>query len=69
MYGKEILNSWNEVAQYIGRSKRTVQRWERAWGLPVHRVADRPGDRIMGLAKEIDAWVKSTPRARSEASL
>ena len=34
-----VLNSWKEIASYLGRSVRTVQRWEREFGLPVHRPA------------------------------
>jgi hypothetical protein len=33
------LDSWKEIAAYLGRSIRTVQRWEREEGLPVHRLA------------------------------
>src|SRR5881398_3209855 len=31
------LDSWGEIASYLGREVRTVQRWERTEGLPVHR--------------------------------
>jgi hypothetical protein len=31
------LDSWKEIAAYLGRSVRSVQRWERAEGLPVLR--------------------------------
>src|SRR5581483_4478263 len=37
MRDKEFLHSWKEVAQYVGRSPRTIQRWERDLGFPVHR--------------------------------
>ena len=33
------LDSWKEIAAYLGRGVRTVQRWEREEGLPVHRLA------------------------------
>jgi hypothetical protein len=32
------LDSWKEIAAYLGRAIRTVQRWEREEGLPVHRL-------------------------------
>jgi len=32
------LDSWKEIGAYLGRSPRTVQRWERQEGLPVHRL-------------------------------
>ena len=28
----EILNSWKEIAGYLNRGVRTVQRWEPNWG-------------------------------------
>src|ERR1700720_4403293 len=31
------LVSWKEIAVYLGREVRTVQRWENTEGLPVHR--------------------------------
>ena len=33
------LDSWKAIAAYLGRGVRTVQRWEREEGLPVHRLA------------------------------
>jgi len=32
------LNSWKEIATYLSRGVRTVQRWERELKLPVHRI-------------------------------
>ena len=34
------LDSWKEIATYLGRGVRTAQRWEREEGLPVHRLSD-----------------------------
>ena len=31
------LDSWKAIATYLKRDVRTVQRWERKEGLPVHR--------------------------------
>ena len=33
------LDSWKEIAAYLRRDIRTVQRWEKQEGLPVHRPA------------------------------
>jgi hypothetical protein len=35
---KPRLDSWKEIASYLGRGVRTVQRWECEEGLPVHRL-------------------------------
>jgi DNA-binding transcriptional regulator YiaG len=32
------LDSWKEIAAYLKRGARTVQRWEREERLPVHRL-------------------------------
>jgi hypothetical protein len=32
------LESWGEIASYLRRDVRTVQRWERYHGLPVRRL-------------------------------
>lgn len=65
MLGDEYLNSWKEVAQYVGRSERTIQRWERDLGFPVHRPAGKLRSSVIAVKAEIDAWVIHTPRLRS----
>ena len=38
------LDSWKEIATYLRRDVKTVQRWEKREGMPVHRhVHDRMG--------------------------
>ena len=32
------LESWKEIAAYLGRDITTVRRWERREGLPVYRI-------------------------------
>jgi hypothetical protein len=53
-----VLTTWKEVARYMGKGVRTVQRWERDFGLPVRRP---PGPRnrraILALTSDLDAWV------------
>jgi len=37
--GKERrLESWGEIAAYLRREIRTVQRWEKTLVLPIHRL-------------------------------
>ncbi|HUP24639.1 MAG TPA: hypothetical protein VNB06_17075, partial [Thermoanaerobaculia bacterium] len=52
----EHLDSWKEIAGYLERSVRTVQRWERDEGLPIHRHRHRRGDSVFATTREIDAW-------------
>src|SRR5690349_3438547 len=52
------LDSWGEVASYLGREVRTVQRWERTEGLPVHRHEHKKKSTVYAYAGELDAWIK-----------
>jgi len=65
MGDKGFLNSWKEVAQYVGRSERTIQRWEREFGFPVHRPAGRLRSSVIAIAGEIDEWIRKSPALRS----
>ena len=59
-----LLNSWKEIAAYLDRGVRTVQRWEATMGLPVHRPKGRLHSSVFALAHEIDRWLLKTPSAR-----
>jgi CheY-like chemotaxis protein len=56
-----LLNSWKEIAVYMGRSERTVQRWEKHFGLPVRRPAGRARSAVIALPSEIQAWFRTAP--------
>jgi len=53
------LDSWKEIAAYIGRDIRTAMRWEKERSLPVHRV---PGDGarqpVFAYKDELDEWLE-----------
>lgn len=51
------LSSWKEIAAYLDTSIRTVQRWEQAEGLPVHRHQHTSGATVYAYASELDAWL------------
>lgn len=55
------LNSWKEIAGYLGRGVRTVQRWERNCGLPVHRPKSPGRSATLALPSELDEWLRATP--------
>ncbi len=61
MQAKGVLNSWKEVAEYVGRSTRTLQRWERELGFPVHRPYGKHRSAILAIPREIDQWIQNTP--------
>jgi TolB-like protein len=53
------LDSWKEIAAYLKRGARTVQRWEREEGLPVHRLVHDKLGSIYAYPSELDAWWRS----------
>jgi TolB-like protein len=50
------LESWKEIATYLGRDVTTVRRWERREGLPVHRILHRKLGSVYAYTAELDAW-------------
>lgn len=80
----ERLDSWKAIAAYLKRGVRTVQRWEREEGLPVHRLTHQKRGTVYARPEELDAWWAergseldnkerpeaelSVPRARSRRS-
>ncbi len=53
----DALNGWKEIAGHLGKSPRTVQRWERDLGLPVRRIPTPDGGSIVFASRaELDEW-------------
>jgi tetratricopeptide (TPR) repeat protein len=52
------IDSWKEIAAFFGRDERTVKRWEKERGLPVHRL---PGERggVFAWSHELTTWLNS----------
>jgi tetratricopeptide (TPR) repeat protein len=61
---RRILDSWQEIADYLGRTVRTCQRYERELNLPVHRLDDSPKARVFAYSDELDAWREKRPIPR-----
>ena len=55
--GDERLDSWKEIATCLDRDVRTVQRWEKEEGLPIHRHVHHTQVSIYAYRSEIDAWL------------
>src|SRR5262249_39865034 len=54
--GDDRLDSWKEIAAYLRKGVRTVQRWERTENLPVRRDGqDRPSS-VFAYKSDLDAW-------------
>ena len=56
---EDRLDSWKQIAAYLGRDVTTVQRWEKREGMPVRRhLHDRIGS-VSASRTELDAWMRS----------
>src|SRR5438477_1053972 len=50
------LESWKEIAGYLGRDVTTVRRWEKREALPVHRLHHSKLGSVYAYTTELDAW-------------
>jgi len=66
--GEEYLDSWKAIARYLGRSVRTVRRWEQELGLPIRRQMHHASASVYALAPELDAWRRSREQVPESAS-
>lgn len=63
----DLLTGWKEIASYLGKSVRTVQRWEQQNSLPVHRVQPL-GEVVFARRSELDRWRETPPLTGSHAA-
>jgi len=62
------LESWKEIAAYLGRDVTTVRRWEKGEALPVHRHVHNKLGSVYAYTTELDAWRNNrTPAAITDA--
>lgn len=69
MATEDRLDSWKEIAAYLGREVRTVQLWEKSEGLPVHRQQHARLGSVYAFKSELDVWRqarKTTPTERRD---
>ena len=50
------LESWKEIAAYLGRDVTTVRRWEKGEGLPVRRHLHNKLGSVYAFTTELDSW-------------
>src|ERR1035438_8008433 len=62
------LDSWKEIASFFRRDERTVKRWEKERGLPVHRLQGSATGRVYAYSDELLRWMKSPVSAEPVAS-
>jgi TolB-like protein/Tfp pilus assembly protein PilF len=51
------LDSWKSIADYLSRDVRTVIRWEKDRGLPIHRVPGGKKQAVFAFTDKLDAWL------------
>ena len=54
----EKLDSWKQIAGYLDRDVKTVQRWEHHEGLPIHRHPHAGRSSVFAWKAEIDTWLQ-----------
>ncbi len=60
---EQPLESWKEIAAYLKRDVRTVIRWEKSEGLPVHRQMHQARSSVYAYPSKLDAWkIEREPR-------
>jgi hypothetical protein len=60
----KTLNSWKEIAEYVNKGVRTVQRYHCDLGLPVHNGGGSFRRSVLAFTQEIDAWLLCTSKGR-----
>src|SRR5262245_7823300 len=63
------LDSWKEIASYMGRDERTVQRWESERNLPVRRLPGGKRGGVYAYRQELDAWRTSGQGAEPQEEI
>lgn len=56
-----FFSGWKEIATYMGKGVRTVQRYERDLGLPVRRPAGGTTGSVVATKAELDGWITASP--------
>ena len=62
------LDGWDAISDYLGWHARTVIRWEKQKGLPVHRVSGGKRQPVYAYRHEIDQWFEKHGGAVSIAA-
>ncbi len=57
MADDDLLQSWKEIAAYLGRSERTCRRWETESRLPIHRMDGSSRGSVFAYKSELDRWM------------
>lgn len=64
---EQLLESWKEIAAYLGHSIRTCQIWEHNKKLPIHRLENGPRAHVFAYKPELDRWLEDRLLARERS--
>jgi len=54
------LGSWKEIAGFFDCDERTLRRWEKERGLPIHRTPGGAGGKVFAYTEELSAWLAAS---------
>jgi hypothetical protein len=56
-----LLRSWKDISAYLGCDVRTCHRWEKKYGMPVHRAeGGEKKSHVFAYTDELDRWFQHT---------
>ena len=58
------LNSWKSIGVFFERDERTVKRWERQRGLPIHRIPGAGRSSVYAYTSELTEWLNRSRQRR-----
>jgi hypothetical protein len=56
-----VLSGWKDIATYLRKSVRSVQRYERDSGLPVRHLSSTSVGSVIATKAELDGWAAAAP--------
>lgn len=56
-----VLSGWKEIASYLGKGVRTVQRYENSQALPVRRPSRKMRAAVIATKADLARWVAAHP--------
>jgi len=62
------LESWKRISNYLKRDIRTLRRWEKNEGLPIHRHMHESQATVYAYKSELDHWLASRSAGATKAS-
>jgi len=63
------LDSWKEIADYLGKGERTAKRWAAERAMPVHHVPGGGHGSVFALTAELDKWLLSEKPQETDSSI